>query len=150
MVEIDGLVVEWSQEHLPSIGGSAWSDPRFHLTVGDGIAWVRDAEAASYDVVIVDGSDPAGPAEGLFNRTFFAHCRRLLRPGGVIALVDQDPDSAVIRRLPAPIATLLKSTEPYLEDYFGLDLPRALEQAGFREVRREACDPRHRVLVAVR
>ena len=37
MVEIDGRVVELSREHLPDIGGSAWSDPRFQLTVGDGI-----------------------------------------------------------------------------------------------------------------
>ena len=71
MVEIDGLVVEWSRQHLPSIGGGCWSDPRFHLTVGDGIAWAANAPDASYDVVIVDGSDPAGPAEGLFNRAFF-------------------------------------------------------------------------------
>jgi hypothetical protein len=68
----------------------------------------------------------------------------------VIALVDQDPDSAVIRRLPAPIATLLKSTEPYLEEYFRLDLPAALQEAGFQQVRAQACDPRHRVLVARR
>ena len=81
-------------------------------------------------------------------RAVLAEAARLLRPGGVIALVDQDPGSAVIRRLPAPIATLLKSTEPYLEEYFRLDLPAALEQAGFQEVRAEACDPRHRVLVA--
>jgi SAM-dependent methyltransferase len=83
-------------------------------------------------------------------RAVLAEAARLLRPGGVIALVDQDPGSAVIRRLPAPIATLLKSTEPYLEDYFRLDLPAALAQAGFQQVRAEACDPRHRVLVARR
>ncbi len=83
-------------------------------------------------------------------RAVLAEAARLLRPGGVIALVDQDPGSAVIRRLPAPIATLLKSTEPYLEEYFRLDLPAALEQAGFQAVRAEACDPRHRVLVARR
>ena len=64
LVEIDGRVVELSQEHLASIGGSAWSDPRFKLTVGDGIAWAAEATEASYDVVLVDGSDPAGPAEG--------------------------------------------------------------------------------------
>jgi spermidine synthase len=93
MVEIDGLVVELCQEHLPGLGGGAWSDPRFHLTVGDGIAWVADAADASYDVVIVDGSDPAGPAEGLFNRTFFTHCRRILRPGGVFATQSESPES---------------------------------------------------------
>lgn len=83
-------------------------------------------------------------------RAVLAEAARLLRPSGVIALVDQDPGSAVIRRLPAPIATLLKSTEPYLEDYFRLDLPAALAEAGFQAVRSQACDPRHRVLVAVR
>ena len=53
-MEIDGLVVEWSQQYLASIGGPAWSDPRLQLTIGDGIAWVADAPPASYDVVIVD------------------------------------------------------------------------------------------------
>ena len=85
MVEIDGRVVELSREHLPDIGGSAWSDPRFQLTVGDGIAWAAEAEDQSYDVVLVDGSDPAGPAEGLFNRAFFENCRRLLKPGACSA-----------------------------------------------------------------
>ena len=93
MVEIDGLVVEWSRQHLPSIGGGCWSDPRFHLTVGDGIAWAANAPDASYDVVIVDGSDPAGPAEGLFNRAFFEQCRRILKPGGVFATQSESPEA---------------------------------------------------------
>ena len=93
MVEIDGRVVELSREHLPTIGGSAWSDPRFQLTVGDGIAWAADAADTSYDVVLVDGSDPAGPAEGLFNRTFFDHCRRILKPGGVFATQSESPEA---------------------------------------------------------
>jgi ubiquinone/menaquinone biosynthesis C-methylase UbiE len=101
---------------------------------------------ASFDLITLQFVCHELPASA--TRAVLAEAARLLRPGGVIALVDQDPDSAVIRRLPAPIATLLKSTEPYLEDYFRLDLPQALSQAGFRGIRREACDPRHRVLVA--
>ena len=93
MVEIDGRVVELSQEHLPDIGGSAWSDPRFQLTVGDGIAWAAQADDQSYDVVLVDGSDPAGPAEGLFNRAFFENCRRLLKPGGVFGTQSESPEA---------------------------------------------------------
>lgn len=87
---------------------------------------------------------------GQATRAVLAEAARLLRPGGVILQVDQDPDSEVIRRLPAPIATLLKSTEPYLEEYFSLDLPSELAEAGFDRVRRVPCDPRHRVLVATR
>jgi len=78
-----------------------------------------------------------------------SEAHRLLRPDGVLAMVDQDPESELIRRLPAPIATLLKSTEPYLEQYFSLDMAAALQAAGFHSLRRVACDPRHRVLVAV-
>ena len=47
MVEIDGRVVELRQDHLASIGGNCWSDPRFHLHVGDGIAWAAEAAEAS-------------------------------------------------------------------------------------------------------
>ncbi|NQV11500.1 MAG: class I SAM-dependent methyltransferase [Cyanobacteria bacterium] len=79
-----------------------------------------------------------------------AEAARLLRPGGVVALVDQDPESEVIRAMPAPLATLLKSTEPYLEDYFRLDLAAALADAGFCRIRRVASDHRHRVMVASR
>jgi len=116
-VEIDGLVVEWSQKHLPSIGAGCWSDPRFQLTLGDGIAWVREAEAASYDVVIVDGSDPAGPAEGLFNRAFFEHCRRILRPGGVFATQSESPEA--FREVHIATVRLLREVFGHADPLYG-------------------------------
>ena len=75
---------------------------------------------------------------------------RLLRPGGVLLMVDQDPKSSVLQRLPAPVATLLKSTEPYIEHYFSLDMPLTLQQAGFCDLSISACDPRHRVIACLR
>jgi len=117
MVEIDGRVVELSQEHLASIGGTAWSDPRFHLTVGDGIAWVASAADASYDVVLVDGSDPAGPAEGLFNRAFFEHCRRILRPGGVFATQSESPEA--FREVHVAMVRLLREVFDHADPLYG-------------------------------
>jgi len=118
------------------------------ITWHHGAAEATGLPAAAYDLITLQFVCHELPQSA--TRAVLAEAARLLRPGGVIALVDQDPDSAVIRRLPAPIATLLKSTEPYLEDYFRLDLPAALQEAGFRNVQRSAADPRHRVLVATR
>jgi SAM-dependent methyltransferase len=118
------------------------------ITWHHGTAETTGLPTAAYDLITLQFVCHELPQSA--TRAVLAEAARLLRPGGVIALVDQDPDSAVIRRLPAPIATLLKSTEPYLEDYFRLDLPAALQEAGFRNVQRSAADPRHRVLVARR
>ena len=118
------------------------------ITWHHGAAEATGLPGAAYDLITLQFVCHELPQSA--TRAVLAEAARLLRPGGVIALVDQDPDSAVIRRLPAPIATLLKSTEPYLEDYFRLDLPAALREAGFQGVRCTAADPRHRVLVARR
>ncbi len=117
LVEIDGLVVELCQRHLPAIGGTAWGDPRLHLTVGDGIAWAGAAEDASYDVVIVDGSDPAGPAEGLFNRAFFGHCRRILRPGGVFVTQSESPEA--FRQVHIDTVRLLREVFAHADPLYG-------------------------------
>ena len=117
MVEIDGRVVELSQQHLASIGGGCWEDPRFHLTVGDGIAWAANCTDASYDVVIVDGSDPAGPSEGLFNRSFFEHCRRILRPGGVFATQSESPEA--FRQVHIDTVRLLRDVFGHADPLYG-------------------------------
>jgi spermidine synthase len=117
MVEIDGRVVALSQQHLPSIGGGCWQDPRFHLTVGDGIAWAANASTASYDVVLVDGSDPAGPAEGLFNRAFFEQCRRILKPGGVFATQSESPEA--FRQVHIDTVTVIRDVFGHADPMYG-------------------------------
>ena len=84
MVEIDGEVIRLCQEHLPDIAGDAWTDARAQVIVGDGIAYVRQAADASFDVVIVDSTDPAGVGEVLFTDAFYADAARILRDGGLM------------------------------------------------------------------
>ena len=84
MVEIDGEVIRLSKEYLPGIAGDAWSDPRAEVIVGDGIDHVRQVPDASFDVVIVDSTDPIGVGEVLFTDEFYANCARLLTGRGLV------------------------------------------------------------------
>ena len=84
MVEIDGEVIRLCREHMPEISGDAWNDPRAEVIVGDGIDYVRKAEAGSFDVVIVDSTDPIGVGEVLFTDEFYANAARLLSDRGLI------------------------------------------------------------------
>lgn len=84
MVEIDGEVIRLAKEHLPGIAGDAWDDPRAQVIVGDGIDYVRQAAAGSFDVVIVDSTDPIGVGEVLFTDEFYANCARLLSERGLV------------------------------------------------------------------
>ena len=84
MVEIDGEVIRLCREHLPDIGGYAWTDPRAEVIVGDGIAYVADAAPASFDVIIVDSTDPVGVGEALFTDAFYADCARILSQAGLV------------------------------------------------------------------
>jgi spermidine synthase len=84
MVEIDGEVMRLAREFLPGIGGGAWVDPRAEVITGDGIAYVRDAEAGGFDVIIVDSTDPVGVGEVLFSDAFYADCARILSARGLI------------------------------------------------------------------
>jgi ubiquinone/menaquinone biosynthesis C-methylase UbiE len=74
--------------------------------------------------------------------------RRLLRPGGHLAIMDMNPNSEIYAKMPPYILTLLKSTEPYLDQYFALDLEQAIIAAGFSQPTLTCNTPRHRVLIA--
>ena len=84
MVEIDGEVIRLAKEFLPNIAGDAWNDPRAQVIVGDGIDYVRKGADASFDVIIVDSTDPIGVGEVLFTDEFYENCARILTPRGLV------------------------------------------------------------------
>jgi spermidine synthase len=90
MVEIDEVVVRASREFLPSLS-SALDDPKLKLIINDGIAYVREAADASFDMIVIDSSDPVGPSEGLFSTDFYQDVYRCLRPGGVMTAQSESP-----------------------------------------------------------
>lgn len=81
-------------------------------------------------------------------REIFAEARRLLRSGGYLTLMDMNPRSEIYRKMPPYVLTLLKSTEPYLDQYFTLDIEQALVEAGFQAPIIIPTSPRHRAIVA--
>ena len=90
MVEIDEKVVEASKLHLPTLS-SAFGHEKLELLFDDGISFVANAKPNTYDIIIVDGSDPRGPAEGLFSEAFFRNCQRCLKPDGILVTQSEGP-----------------------------------------------------------
>ncbi len=90
MVEIDEAVVRACRQHLPAIA-SEFTNPKVNLIIGDGIKFIAEAATDAYDVIIVDGSDPAGPAEGLFSKDFYNNCKKALRQNGVLVTQGESP-----------------------------------------------------------
>lgn len=85
MCEIDRKVVEVSKTFLNKSTAVAFDDPRATLLFADAAKFVDSADAASFDVVIVDSSDPNdGPANSLFSDEFYANLARVLKPGGIV------------------------------------------------------------------
>jgi spermidine synthase len=83
MAELDAGVIDLARTHLPELSNGAFDDPRLDVVLGDGKDLVATT-TGRYDLIIVDSTDPIGPGEALFTDTFYADCRRILRPGGVI------------------------------------------------------------------
>ena len=78
----------------------------------------------------------------------FKEARRLLKPGGYFTMMDMNPRAEAFKKMPPYVLTLLKSTEPYLDQYFALDVETALTEAGFETPTITPVSPRHRAIVA--
>ena len=88
--DIDEQVTRMSEKYFPELCESN-ADPRAELLFDDGVAYMANCEPGSVDVVIVDSTDPVGPAEGLFNQAFFESCFRALKPDGLLVQQSESP-----------------------------------------------------------
>ncbi|NLL07140.1 MAG: polyamine aminopropyltransferase [Clostridiaceae bacterium] len=89
-VEIDELVARECIKHIPEIAGTTSKDSRVNFIFADGVKFVEDKKGC-YDVILVDSSDPIGPAVQLFSREFYENVKKCLKEGGVMACQSQSP-----------------------------------------------------------
>jgi len=83
MVEIDSMVIDACKKYLPGLSSSL-DDPNLELIVDDGIKYVLEAKDKSFDLIIVDSTDPSGPGEVLFTDEFYQNCLRVLTDDGLL------------------------------------------------------------------
>lgn len=111
-VEIDERVTRLSEQYFPELCARN-DDPRAELLFVDAIQWMKDAEAGSLDVVIIDSTDPIGPAEGLFGKAFYDDVLRALKPDGLM---------------------VQQSESPFLHLHIIRDMHVAMREAGFAQM----------------
>jgi spermidine synthase len=89
LVEIDGKVIEYSKKYLPEIAGKL-EDPRVEVKVDDGFMHIAQSENV-YDVIMVDSTEPVGPAVNLFTKGFYAGISKALKEDGIFVAQTDNP-----------------------------------------------------------
>jgi spermidine synthase len=114
LVEIDDQVIEAAKRFLPEISSSL-EDCRVDLQVADGIEYVRSLEDA-YDIIIVDSTEPVGPAAGLFGSSFYEGVFRALKKDGILVAQTESPfiNAELIRTVFHRIKAVFPYTYLYL------------------------------------
>ena len=100
-IDIDERVTWASEKWFPELC-DANGDARAQLLFDDGIAWIKNAEPGSLDVIIIDSTDPVGPAEGLFAVDFYRDCRKALSADGILVQQSESPilhSNSIIKKI---------------------------------------------------
>lgn len=121
LVDIDKMVIDVSMEFFPAIS-SGMKDGRVSVIAADGIEFVKKASSAGpsgsekYDIILIDSTDPVGPAEGLFRRDFYEACAAALNEGGTFAAQTESPffNKKLIKDVGAIIGDIFPKSALYL------------------------------------
>ena len=114
LVEIDALVVEASRKYIPMTAAKL-SDRRAVVRIEDGVKFVRETEER-FDVVIVDSTEPFGPAKELFGTAFYKDVKRVLTGNGIVVSQAGSPfyEIATIKNLDRILKPIFPVTGAYL------------------------------------
>lgn len=89
MVEIDEMVVNACREFIPQTA-SELDNPKLELIIGDGVKYVAETKE-KFDVIIVDSTDPIGPATPLFGPEFYHNINKVLNDDGIVVSQAESP-----------------------------------------------------------
>jgi len=78
-VELDPDVVAFSEKYFPSLHRNAFTDPRVIFHYEDGRAFVERGDIRDFDVIIMDMTDPVGPASALYSVEYFTAVKKLFK-----------------------------------------------------------------------
>ncbi|TWT03482.1 spermidine synthase [Planomicrobium sp. CPCC 101079] len=114
LVDIDGKVIEYSKKFLPSIA-SGLEDARVEVIVGDGFMHIAESEN-KYDVIMVDSTEPVGPAVNLFTKGFYAGISKALKEDGIFVAQSDNPwfKADLIEQVQKDVKTIFPITKLYL------------------------------------
>ncbi|MBU4269653.1 polyamine aminopropyltransferase [Candidatus Dependentiae bacterium] len=85
MVEISKSVIESCKKYIPSIPNNCYENPKSNLIIGDGRAFIQKNKN-KFDVIILDLSDPDGPADGLTSKAFYQEVYDALKSDGIVSI----------------------------------------------------------------
>jgi len=131
LVEIDKEVIEFSKTYLPGVSGNSFDDARTKIVIDDGANFVKERKR-KFDVIIIDSSDPIGPAKVLFSSSFYQDAYDALSNGDAIfaqqtgsSFLQADESPNVYERLKKifPFVTIFLTAVPtYVGGFFSLVL----------------------------
>jgi spermidine synthase len=113
LCEIDGEVIDVCRKYLPSIADKL-DDPRVEIVVRDGAAYIAE-HPNTFDVILIDSTDPIGPGEKLFTEQFYKHVLAALTEHGIMACQSEAP--IAVPEECQRINKLLRSVFPYVQPY---------------------------------
>ncbi|ALS76214.1 spermidine synthase [Planococcus plakortidis] len=114
LVDIDGKVIEYSKKFLPSIA-SGLEDARVEVIVGDGFMHIAESEN-EFDVIMVDSTEPVGPAVNLFSKGFYAGISKALKEDGIFVAQSDNPwfTPDLIKQVQSDVREIFPITKLYL------------------------------------